>query len=689
MAKDLLLEIGVEELPSAFLPETINELQQLTRSSLENYRLQYESIKVMATPRRLTVYIKELAEQQADARIENRGPKKEIAFDKDGNPSKAGLGFARGQGMNFEELKIRQVGDVEYVFACKTEIGNATTDILTELLQGIITSLPFPKSMRWGNFSMRFARPIRWLLALFGSDLVSLQIENIASDRYTYGHRFLSQGKLEIKDSHQYFKQLQDHYVILDQDERRDLIRQQIQKVAADMNATAMHNPDLLEEITYLVEYPTAFYGSFSPSYLQVPAEVLTTSMIEHQRYFPLYDKAGKLMPGFIGVRNGNDFSLDVVRAGNERVLRARLEDALFFWNEDTRQPIEEMTRNLKEVLFQERLGNLQEKVDRLAVMARYIGQQLSLSEPDLINRSATLCKADLLSNMVYEFPELQGIMGRYYAQHSGEEAEVCEAIFEHYLPRFSGDNLPATATGTVLSLAEKVHNLTGCFAIGFRPSGSQDPYALRRQALGMVNIILSQQLELDLKDIFATAYDCFEMVKPDIDKTTAVNELNDFILQRLRGILMERHYSYDVVDAVLACPSSNITDLQRRVEAVNQLKQSGYYEDFMVVYNRANNLSKKWEEDSYSAEVLVDDSEKHLYQQIKAVGPRIEQAVEQHNYTLAIQQLAELRPAVDAFFEAVMVMVDDETLKAARMGMLKQIAASCHLIAQFNKLVQ
>ncbi len=687
MAKDMLLEIGAEELPSAFLPATIKELQQLTQSRLESYRLEYESIRVMATPRRLTLYIKNLAEQQADARIENRGPKKEVAFDKDGNPSKAGLGFARGQGIDFENLEIRQVGDMEYIFACKTEIGNATADILTEFLQGTITSLPFPKSMRWGHYSMRFARPIRWLLALFGSDLVPLQIENITSDWYTYGHRFLSQGKLEIRDSQQYFQHLQEHYVILDQDQRRDLIWQQIQKVAADMNATAMHNPDLLEEITYLVEYPTAFYGSFSPSYLQVPSEVLTTSMIEHQRYFPLYDKDGKLMPGFIGVRNGSDFSLDVVRAGNERVLRARLEDALFFWNEDTRHPIEELTRNLKEVLFQERLGNLQEKVERLTLIARYIGQQLSLSNPDLINRSATLCKADLLSNMVYEFPELQGIMGRYYAQYSSEDAQVCEAIFEHYLPRFSGDNLPETATGTVLSLAEKVHNLTGCFAIGFKPSGSQDPYALRRQALGMVNIILAQQLELDLKDLFAAAYDCFETIKPDIDKTTAVNELNDFILQRLRGMLME-NYSYDIVDAVLACPSGNLTDLQRRVKAVNNLKQSSYYEDFMVVYNRANNLSKKWEVDSFSAEVLVDESEKYLYQQIIAAGPRIEQAVEQHDYTLAIQHLAELRPALDAFFEAVMVMVEDEALKAARLGMLKQIAACCHLIAQFNKLV-
>ncbi|MDD3852036.1 MAG: glycine--tRNA ligase subunit beta [Syntrophomonadaceae bacterium] len=685
---DLLLEIGVEELPSASLPETINELQQLTQLRLDNYRLHYESIKVMSTPRRLTIYIRDLAEQQADAHIENRGPKKEIAFDKEGNPSKAGLGFARGQGIDFEQLEIRQVGDVEYVFACKIEIGNATTDILTELLQGIITSVPFPKSMRWGDFSLRFARPIRWLLALYGSSLITLQIENISSDRYTYGHRFLSRGKLEVRDSQQYFQQLQEHYVILDQDQRRDLIWQQVQKVAVDMNATAMHNPDLLEEITYLVEYPTAFYGSFSPSYLQVPSEVLTTSMIEHQRYFPLYDKENKLMPGFVGVRNGSDYSLEVVRAGNERVLRARLEDALFFWNEDTRQPIEVMTRNLKDVLFQERLGNLQEKVERLAVIARYIGQQLSLGDPDLINRSAALCKADLLSNMVYEFPELQGIMGRYYAQHSGEPAEVCEAIFEHYLPRFSGDNLPTTATGTVLSLAEKVHNLTGCFAIGFKPSGSQDPYALRRQALGMVNIILSQQLELDLKDIFAAAYDCFEMVIPDIDKTTAVNELNDFVLQRLRGILME-HYSYDVVDAVLANPSGNLADLQRRAWAVNQLKQSSYYEDFMVVYNRANNLSRKWEAHSYSAEVLIDDSEKYLYQQIKEVRPRIEQAVEQHNYILAIQQLADLRPALDAFFEAVMVMVDDETLKAARMGMLKQITAYCHFIAQFNKLVQ
>ena len=541
MAKDLLFELGVEEMPSAYMPKALDDLSQLARKKFDEARLHFSDLKVYGTPRRLTLYISSLEENQQAALIETRGPKKAIAYDKKGRPTKAALGFARGQGVKPEDLIIKEVDGVEYIFASKEESTRPSTEILGDLLQDLVYSLVFPKSMRWAYYNTRFARPIRWILALFGEQVVELQIENIKSGRITFGHRFLGQGPLEVKKASEYFQALSENYVVLDQDERRALIWQQVQDTAQAHGGSALENSELLEEVTYLVEYPQAFFGQFSDSYLEVPPEVLTTSMIEHQRYFPVYEQGGQLMAGFIGVRNGTDYCLDLVRAGNERVIKARLEDALFFWKEDTKKPLEDMVPRLAEVLFHERLGSIMDKVVRLSVLASYLGQKLALSSENRIARAAYLCKGDLVSSMVYEFPELQGIMGRYYAHKSGEEAEVSQAIFEHYLPRFAGNQLPQTHTGIVLSLSEKIDNLIGCYAIGIKPSGSQDPYALRRQALGIVNIIIDHELNLDLGQVLAQAYTGFQGIEPEQDMEVTVSEVLDFIGQRLRGVLLEK----------------------------------------------------------------------------------------------------------------------------------------------------
>lgn len=688
MARDLLLEIGVEEMPSAYMGRVIADLKVNAQKQLNDARLSYKEIQSYGTPRRLTLWVQGLEEKQPDALLEIRGPKKSIAFDQEGNPTKAGLGFARGQKVDFNNLEVREVGGVEYIFVVKKEKGNASTAILPGILLDIINSLTFPKSMRWGYYHTRFARPIRWLLALLGSEKIAIQVENIESSNVTYGHRFLSGGALEVNDGHHYFQALRENYVILDQEERKELIKKQVLEVAAAAGGRPMENEDLLEEITYLLEYPTAFYGQFSPSYLQVPPEVLTTSMIEHQRYFPVFDNQGQLMPGFIGVRNGTDYSLDTVRTGNERVLKARLEDALFFWNEDTRKPLVDMVIGLKEVLFHERLGSVMDKVERLQTLAVAIGEACNLSDAATLKRAALLCKADLVSSMVYEFPELQGIMGRYYAIKSGEKAEVSQAIFEHYLPRSAGDILPASESGKVLSLAEKIDNLVGCFAIGIKPSGSQDPYALRRQAMGIVHIILDCGLSLDLAALAGKAYDNFADIQTDSSHEDTISEVLEFIVQRMRGVLLERGYSYDLIDAALAVPSDDINDIFTRIKALQDLRQSEIFEDFMVVYNRCNNLTKKWEDDSINVEVLVDESEINLNRSFNLIKYDVYRNINTRDYLGACKMLAGLRPEVDNFFNAVMVMVDDVELKAARLGLLKAIANLCNFIADFSKIV-
>lgn len=687
---DLLLEIGVEEIPSAYMVQTLENLRNLAEKSMQESRLSHGEIKTLGTPRRLVLLVRQMAAMQSDAVIQNRGPRKSAAFDQSGNPTKAGQGFARSQGLDISELTTLEVDGVEYVAAVRREIGKSATEILPQLLADIIQAIPFPRSMRWGYYQTRFARPIRWLLCLLGSEVVPVTVENINSGRVTYGHRFLSQGTLEVKDTADYFAQLEASFVVLDQQRRSDLIWQQVQEVAAQMGGTPMENAALLEEVNFLVEYPTAFFGAFSPAYLDVPPEVLTTSMIEHQRYFPVFDKEGRLLPGFIGVRNGTDFDLETVIAGNQRVLKARLEDALFFWREDTKKPLEEFVPGLKNVMFHERLGSVLDKVGRLKALAEFCGSETKLSSAPKLARAAYLCKADLLSSMVYEFPELQGVMGRYYAVVGKEENEVADAILEHYLPRFAGDRIPSSETGMAVSLAEKIDNLVAFFALNIKPTGSQDPYALRRQAIGVVNIIIEAGLKLDLPRLIKQAYQGFNTVKLENSCEQTKAELMDFIIQRMRGVLLEKGCSYDVIDTVLAVPNPDLHDIWARVNIIQTAKGESYFNNLMVVFNRANNLSRKADPTAavdYSS--LIDDSEKVLYQELQQVSADFKNALEKGRYESAMQLIAELRPAVDGFFEAVMVMVDDDRLRQARLGLLGEIARMCQQVGDFTKIVQ
>ncbi|NLU51137.1 MAG: glycine--tRNA ligase subunit beta [Syntrophomonadaceae bacterium] len=688
MARDLVFEIGTEEMPAAYMPGAIRELERLARDKFAETGLAYQSLRTTGTPRRLVLYVEGLAETQPDSIKEARGPKRDQAFDDNGQPTRAALGFARAQGVEVDQLELREVSGVTYVFAVKKEIGKNTMEVLPGLLENLVRSMGFPKSMRWGYSELRFARPIRWMLALFGRETVPVQVENIRADNQTFGHRFLAEGPFKIGDASEYFRRMEELFVIVDHVQRQALIREQVTRVAAQNGGRPLEDEELLEEVNFLLEYPTAFYGEFSPEYLTIPPEVLTTSMREHQRYFPVFSPENQLLPGFVGVRNGDDYNLQTVKEGNERVLRARLEDALFFYREDTKEPLELRVELLKNVVYQARLGTVYAKTARLQEISTYIGRELGLGQTEKIRRAAYLCKADLETNMVYEFPELQGIMGRYYARSSGEEPEVAEAIFEHYLPRFAGDDLPSTPAGIAVSLAEKLDNLVGCFSIGIKPTGSQDPYALRRQALGIVNILLHRNLPLDLKKVIERVYQGFVPISPDFSSEETTSEVLDFILQRMRGLLLERGISYDVLDAVLAVPEGNLLRVNNRVQVLSEFKANERFEDLMIVFNRCYNLARKWHQTAVDESGFEVDQERRLFARLTSGTPTWRAKLEAGDFQSYLVELAGLRPEVDALFDAVMIMAEDRRVRANRLGMLRWISNLFLDFADFSRLV-
>ncbi|MGE5403910.1 MAG: glycine--tRNA ligase subunit beta [Candidatus Saccharibacteria bacterium] len=688
MAKDLLLEIGTEEMPAGFMPEVLAELKKSAETKLNDNRMSYTSVETFGTPRRMALLVEGLAEEQEEATREARGPRLDKAFDEDGKPTKAAEGFARGQGIMVEELVTREVSGVEYVFAYVKEEGRPTADILSGLLMDLILGLGFPKSMRWGYSTVRFARPIRWITALFGSNSIDLQIENVKSSNTTYGHRFLAPGPITLNNPKDYIGSLRDAYVIVDHEVRRLMIWDQVVKAAASVQGKVPGNEELLEEVNFLVEYPTAFLGRFSEDYLEIPPEVLTTSMKEHQRYFPVIAQDGKLMASFIGVRNGTAENIDVVRDGNQRVLKARLEDAYFFYKEDTSEPLASRTELLKNVVYQERLGTVYAKVERLQDLAAFIAGELGYKNIEQVKRAAYLCKADLETGMVYEFPELQGIMGRYYALKDGEDTIVADAVFEHYLPRFAGDDIPKTEPGIALSLAEKLDNLVGSFAIGVKPTGSQDPFALRRQALGIVAIVLGENLDVELVPSIRKSYQEFAAANLDLTEDQVVSELMEFILLRFRGVMQEEGISYDVLDAVLDEPGSSLVLLRDKARALMTFKSQPNVENIMIAFNRPYNLAKKAEHDRIDPDAFVDPAETALYQELQSRGQKAGVLLEAGEYDTYFEVLAGFRPVLDDFFEKIMVMVDDNRVRENRLALLKQAAQVFLNFANFSKLV-
>lgn len=684
MSKTLLLEIGTEEVPAHVMPGILSQLKENAAKTFEELRIEYKNIKTLGTPRRSALLVEGLAEQQADLSKENRGPAVNIAFDADGNPTKAAQGFARGQGVKPEELVTKD----GYVYAMVHEKGGQTVDLLGETLKGLVDGLNFPNNMHWADLDYKFIRPLRWLVALYGQDVIDFEVANVKSGRTSRGHRFLSEGDFEIANAEDYVEACRKASIIVDQNERCEMIRQQIAEVAAANGGQAEVNEDLLEEVLYLVEYPTALCGKFDEKYLALPAEAVITPMRDHQRYFPVL-KDGQLLPLFITIRNGGKEHLETVQHGNERVLRARLEDAQFFFDEDRKKTLEQHGEKLKTVVFQDGLGTIYDKALRLEVLAGYIADAIGANEQDKKDavRAAKLAKADLVTGMVTEFTELQGVMGREYALLDGETKAVAQAIDEHYMPRFAGDSQPASVAGRIVSLADKIDTIVGTFSRGLIPTGSQDPFALRRQALGIVNMLKEAQYHISLSQLVAKAMELLKIADAG-QQAKLQNDVADFMKLRLKNVLADAGIRYDVVDAVFVTVD-DIYGVFLRAQAVNEaVKQD--MEKTIQAFVRTGNIARKAEDvqAAVEADLLAEQVEKDLCKAYEDAAAKVEKAVAAQDYAGAIATLSQLAAPIDAFFDGVMVMDKDEKIKNNRLGLLKLVDNLVCQVADFSKIV-
>ncbi|MDU1039981.1 MAG: glycine--tRNA ligase subunit beta [Enterococcus faecalis] len=692
MAKDLLLEIGLEEMPAHVVTPSRIQLEEKVIKFLDEHHLDYETVQSFATPRRLAVKVTAIPEKQVDVEEEVKGPAKKIALDAEGNWSKAAQGFVRGQGVTTEDIVFKELNGVEYVYVTKFTKGQSAKEVLTKL-NDVITSLTFPVTMHWANYDFEYIRPIHWIVALLDDEVIPFKVLDVTTGQTSRGHRFLGDD-VTFQHANEYETKLKEQFVVVQPNERKQMIVDQANALAAEKNWQLALDEELLEEVTNLVEYPTAFVGSFDEKYLSVPDEVLVTSMKEHQRYFEVRNDQGLLMPHFIAVRNGDNVHLENVIKGNEKVLIARLEDAEFFYNEDKKLTIEACVEKLKNVTFHEKIGSIYEKMQRVALIAQIIGRKVGLSEEELedLKRASEIYKFDLVTNMVGEFPELQGIMGEKYALLQGEKPAVATAIREHYLPTSSEGELPETAIGAVLALADKLDSVFSFFSVGMIPTGSNDPYALRRQTYGVIRIIEDKGWTFPLVQL-QTEVD--EAVNQDVEKYGVLlnegqAEVVEFVKARLRQLLMTKNVRHDIIDAVV---SAEQADLSKLFASANILKSRFEDQDFkpsMEALTRVINLAKKGQELLGDTEEGIDPSlfenkaEKELYQAVNDLSEAFATRTIAENY----EALVNLRPLIDAYFNETMVMVEDEKVKQNRLKQLMQIAKMALSIASLDLLI-
>ena len=682
MAKDLLFEIGAEEIPAGFMPNILGQLKQLAETKLNDAHLPFESIATYGTPRRLALIVKGLADTSAEISERHKGPSASIAYDADGNATKAAIGFARGKGLDVADLVVED----GYIYAETKTAGVPAKDIVTDMLPQLITGLNFPKSMHWGNLDAKFVRPVRWLVALLDEEVIPVEFATVKSGNVTRGHRFLGADEITIKNAASYVDTLKENFVMVDQDARRELISKQLHDIAASKNASIVWDDDLLEEINYLVEWPTALCGGFEESYLALPDAAIITPMKDHQRYFPLVGQDGKLLPMFLTVRNGSDHSIEVVQAGNERVLRARLDDAKFFFNEDRKQPLIDRQDGLTKIVFQEGLGNLADKTERLLKLGRVFGEECGLHEDAavVLERATELAKTDLTTGMVTEFTELQGVMGKEYALLDGESPEVAEAIFEQYLPRFAGDVLPQTEAGKVLSIIDKVDNIVATFSRGLIPTGSQDPYALRRQTIGILNILLGSDWNISLRPIFKAS---MELLNVAADKQEELlNKVEEFFTLRLKNIFLDREVPHHVIDLLLSNNELSVADAEGLVNALlaNRIDENV---ELVQAYTRMYNLVKDVEYTGVNSDLLKEDAEKALFEAASKASEASLAAWEAGDYAAVVAVPATLVPTINQFFEDVMVMDKDEAIKANRLQLVRLAYSVMAIIGDISAL--
>lgn len=682
MAKDLLFEIGAEEIPAGFMPNILGQLKQLAETKLNDAHLPFESIETYGTPRRLALIVKGIADTSAEISERHKGPSASIAYDADGNATKAAIGFARGKGLDVADLVVED----GYIYAETKTAGVPAKDIVSEMLPQLITGLNFPKSMHWGDLDAKFVRPVRWLVALLDEEVIPVEFATVQSGNVSRGHRFLGSDEITIKNAASYVDTLKENFVMVDQDARRELISKQLHDMAASKNASIVWDDDLLEEINYLVEWPTALCGGFEESYLALPDAAIITPMKDHQRYFPLVGQDGKLLPMFLTVRNGSDHSIEVVQAGNERVLRARLDDAKFFFNEDRKKPLIDRQDGLTKIVFQEGLGNLADKTERLLKLGRVFGEECGLHEDAavVLERATELAKTDLTTGMVTEFTELQGVMGKEYALLDGESPEVAEAIFEQYLPRFAGDVLPQTEAGKVLSIIDKVDNIVATFSRGLIPTGSQDPYALRRQTIGILNILLGSEWNISLRPIFKAS---MELLNVAADKQEELlNQVEEFFTLRLKNIFLDREVPHHVIDLLLSNNELSVADAEGLVNALlaNRIDENV---ELVQAYTRMYNLVKDVEYTGVNSDLLKEDAEKALFEAASKASEASLAAWEAGDYAAVVAVPATLVPTINQFFEDVMVMDKDEAIKANRLQLVRLAYSVMAIIGDISAL--
>ena len=682
MAKDLLFEIGAEEIPAGFMPNILGQLKQLAETKLNDAHLPFESIATYGTPRRLALIVKGLGDTSAEISERHKGPSASIAYDADGNPTKAAIGFSRGKGLDVADLVVED----GYIYAETKTAGVPAKDIVTDMLPQLITGLNFPKSMHWGNLDAKFVRPVRWLVALLDEEVIPVEFATVKSGNVTRGHRFLGADEITIKNAASYVDTLKENFVMVDQDARRELISKQLHDIAASKNASIVWDDDLLEEINYLVEWPTALCGGFEESYLALPDAAIITPMKDHQRYFPLVDQDGKLLPMFLTVRNGSDHSIEVVQAGNERVLRARLDDAKFFFNEDRKKPLIDRQDGLTKIVFQEGLGNLADKTERLLTLGRVFSEECELHEDArvVLERATELAKTDLTTGMVTEFTELQGVMGKEYALLDGESPEVAEAIFEQYLPRFAGDVLPQTEAGKVLSIIDKIDNIVATFSRGLIPTGSQDPYALRRQTIGILNILFGSEWNISLRPIIVESMNLLNV--PTDKQEELLGQVEEFITLRLKNIFLDREVPHHVIDLLLSNNELSVADAEGLVKALlaNRIDENV---ELVQAFTRMYNLVKDVTYTGVDESLLKEDAERALYEMAMKASEASIDAWDKNDYDAVVAVPATLVPAINKFFEDVMVMDKDEAIKANRLQLVRLAYSVMAIIGDISAL--
>ena len=687
MGKELLLEIGTEEIPAAFLPKAMADMDELIRKALGGERVKHGKVITMATPRRLFLHVADVAETQEDQVIEKIGPTRKAAFDEQGKPTRAAVGFAKGQGIDLSEIEIVTTDKGEYLCARKRIAGGPVAALLPGLLAGFITDIPFKKSMRWSDLELRFARPIHWLLALYGGEIVPFRVGNIESGNTSRGHRFMSPGPFEVSGFADYLDKTRAAYVVIDPEERKRIIREEARRAAGGVSGRPLITDELLDTVAFLVEYPTAVCGSFDAAYLQLPREVLTTTMMSHQKYFPVVDARENLLPYFITINNTPARDPAVVTRGNEKVIRARLSDARFFFEEDRKISLDRRFEDLRKVVYHSLLGTSYEKVLRFRKLAALIAAKIDPALAAPVDRAAVLAKADLDTQMVGEFSELQGIMGREYALLAGEDPVIARAIYEHYLPLAAGGELPETDIGAIVGIADKMDTIVGFFGVNLIPSGTADPYALRRQALGIINIILAKGYPLRLNELVTASLEILhDKIKRPPEEIK--REVLEFFRTRLENQLIAQGHLYDVVAAVLAVDASDLPEAVKKIEAMEIFKKHKDFQPLAVACKRVANILKDFRHGEVRPELFKEKAEEDLYRVFLQVQAQAAVHLEGRRYEAALTEMARLRAPVDAFFDAVMVMAKEEDIRFNRLSLLESIAALFRKVADFSKLM-